>query len=348
MEPVSTSNLTEDNRVEPVSKSDLFRSLRERGHDPWDDQLDRLRSAGLIPPFVSVEGRGSERFVSAEGAGRIRLYYGLRRHFSLKKPRMTEVAFWFAAFGFDVPPNLVAAHLERSVEAIRSRLYRLIDRRACNTIPLDQFEIPDAHYLGDLFAKSILEIFKLPPNGIARAVMGTFSGLILRLLLRRESYSQVSGTILRVLEFLGFKEPSRWAKPAWEGAQEFLSFFSASDQNPLHTAVRKALKENPSQVVRSAQDGLIFGAVGSRVFPWYTDARTLIGQVPGFGEGDATFINRYMIPVLGAIVVFTRNKYGTTEQFLADLRAGKTDIVEQFIQIREALPELRRRLGGAA
>jgi hypothetical protein len=159
--------------------------------------------------------------------------------------------------------------------------------------------------------------------------MGTFSGLILRLLLRRESYSQVSDTILRVLEFLGFKEPSM-GQTSLGGSARVSIVLYASDENPLHVAVRKALKENPSQVVRSAQDGLIFWAVVSRVFPWHTDARILIGQVPGFREGDATFINRYMIPVLGAIVVFTRNKYGTTEQFLTDPRAGKTDIVEQF------------------
>ncbi len=333
--------------MDPVSKSDLFRNLREQGHDPSDDQLDRLRGAGLIPPFVSMEGKGNERFVSAEGATRIKFYYGLRCHFSLKKPRLSEVAFWFAAFGFDVPASLVAAHFEKSVEALRSKLYRLIDRRASNAIPLDEFEIPDAAYLGDLFAKSILEMLKLPQNGLARAVIGTLFGLILRMLLRRESYSQVSGTIIRVLEFLGFKEPSRWAKPAWEGTQEFLSFFKASDENPLHIAIRKALKENPGQVVRSAQDGLIFAAAGGRAFPWFTDARTLIGQVPG-GEGDATFINRYMIPVFGAILVFTRNNYETTEQMIADLRAGKTDMVEQFIHIRDALPALRRRLGGAA
>jgi hypothetical protein len=334
--------------MELVSKSDLFRSLRKQKYDPSDDQLDRLRRAGLIPPFVSVEGKGNERFVSAEGATRIEFYYKVRRRYMLKKPRTHEVAFWFAACGFSVPPHLVAAHLEKSVEVLRSRLYRLIDRRASNTIPLDEFEVPDALYLGDLFAKSILEMFKLPANGIARAAAGALSGLILRVLLRCESYSQVSGAILRVLEFLGFKEPSRWAKPAWEGAQEFLSFFRVGDENRLHIAIRKALRENPGQVIRSAQDGLIFAATGSRAFPWFTDARTLVGRVPGFREGDARFTDRYMIPVFGAMLVFARNNCKTTEQFIVDLRAGNADIVEEFMQIRDALPELRRRLGGAA
>ena len=95
--------------MEPVSKSDLFRTLREQKHEPSDDQLDRLRHAGLIPPFVPMQGKGNERFLSAQGASRIRIYYEIRRRFNLKKPRMAEVAFWFAACGFDVPPNLVAA-----------------------------------------------------------------------------------------------------------------------------------------------------------------------------------------------------------------------------------------------
>lgn len=92
--------------------------------------------------------------------------------FGRKSP--DAVAYYAALWGIDVPVNLVADHLVKSIETFYSLLRRRLIRQHSNILNLHELDEPDVRRLAKTASKDVLRIVSIK-NPIKRALMKQFA-----------------------------------------------------------------------------------------------------------------------------------------------------------------------------
>jgi hypothetical protein len=165
-------------------------------------------------------------------------------------------------------------------------------------------------------------------------------------MLRGDPFSRVSTAVIQVLHMLQIRHPTEWARPFWESASEFASFFIKGDRNAIIRATREAHVEDPASIPGAAADARLMTTLMAHFVPWVRDARSLVGVIPGFTETQAIMVDRYFLPMIAGMLLHLRD-FEYTKTMRAELRAGNYEKMLPLGQIKDILPVLRERLGAA-
>ena len=323
----------ETSTLDWVSKTDLFAGLAAAGFQPSDDRLDRLRAAGLIDQFVPLPDCGPERFTTKAQAARIRLAYQIAADLRLKKPKVSEIAFWMAVAGYDVPPDLVAEHIEKSLEAFLSRMYRILTGRGV-TIDLDYPILPrETKSLGQRIGKYLAARPVFKDSFIAQLAITALAQFSLEFLFRKESFSLVAPLVKRFLVFVlkDENQASLFARSFWDELCDALELIAPGDRNRLKRAVRECRESSPQRINPAVRDTALFVKVMSRVMPLFSD-KSIGTNLLGMGDADWHFIKRYFLPTMSAALILTdEHPYATELRNAAhqgDLRQLESDMAQ--------------------
>lgn len=294
--------------------------------EPSDEQIDRWGAAGLVcePPS---QGRPSAYGYTEAQAQRSVLIARIASNLPSKRVRTSEIAFWLAFNGAtDVPVDLVCQHIEASIQAIQSRIWRILNELGRGNEADYVGVIGTAQKLGGLLARSIL--LKLVPvlgdSALAQEFLGAVLGVFLPALKQPTPYEVVSsdlGKASAVLSPTSEPLPAKARRELFSIFTEAFQFLRWDDKNEMLLGIRAIAASDDSrrvlQVVESARNLLI---TASKVFPWMLNPGTL----PFLGLEDRLFFARYFAPtVCGLNAALRDNEYA--QQFDADLRAGKTE-----------------------
>jgi hypothetical protein len=291
-------------QMDRISKNELYRLLRTRGYEPSDDRLDRLRRANLIEPFERTAGGGAERFVLPEQVERVILFYDTVARLRLEKPTASEIAFWLAADGYDVPVDLVAFHIRSSILSVVQRLFREIGRR----VKFQRSDVPaDApRRVGRSLLKMIESLSHDEVSPLGRSLgylaLRTWAGATFR----RENFNAVAPMIHGCLgSVLGTEASERFSRPFWDATVEFASLIHDRD-NALVNATTRAERDDAGAILLGARDAKLLVKEVAQVFPVFGDAQ-LAETRWRLSPEDRIVVARYFTPAAAAVLIWARN-----------------------------------------
>lgn len=325
-------------RVDLISKTELYRRLRDAGYEPSDDRIDRLRRARLIDPFVRDPAGGPERFATSEHVARLFVVYGTIARLGLTKPQAAEIAYWLSANGHRVPPKLVAAHLRRSVNSVVASLWRELGRRLDLALWAPPPDAPSR--IARSVWGALRRLAPSPPTPIVAdlgyVVLRAWAGVTFR----NENFAAASGLLRRCLEpLLGLDNATKYSRPLWEAIVEFASLITTND-NQLIAATASAEREEPEEILLAAWDSRLLCDEFTKVFPAFGDPEILRRGPWNFDDENTAIVMRYFPPLIAALLMWSRpNEYSTT--FREHLRSGDVgDLHTELLQAKAMLERL--------
>jgi hypothetical protein len=293
-----------------------------------EDQLMRLERAELLPRWETVKTSSST--VNAY-ITRVRCILGIFERIGTKKPRASEIAFWLAYYGFDVPSELVIIHLEDAVRRTISVFRRFLDRLG----PGGLTDRPSVDKLAGLVAKALVKRM-MPSASKFPGVQTTVTlavALVLRALLKRATFEAVAGRLRIFVSWLsGNKNPDNGSlRTLWDILSEAMQLFRLDDSNAMLSAVRDVNATEPDIAVEFARTTRGFLEAAGHVMPWLLDARVLADR---FGDVvDYNITNRYMAPGICAMLLLERHRPETQEN-IRKVQAGDTaQLVAEFTSV---------------
>ncbi|MEO8909522.1 MAG: hypothetical protein ABI408_04770 [Gemmatimonadaceae bacterium] len=257
-----------------IPRHEVFEEAGRRGLAPTDDRFDRFRKAKLLNDLAYLPDSKQRGFTPVQQQHFFNLL-SVSQQITSKRPRPSALAFWLCWHGAtDVPADLVAEHIERSVLTFLRTLKRQYERRR---VPSRSNEGSERWRQAGLpWAKAVIKEFLTPyvKNAFLLDVVATGTGFALRSWFSNPTFESTLALLKRFVWLFGAKDINvDLARQLWDMLQDGLRLFTTGERsNPLLCAVREVNASNPQQIIELVHDARRAFEVMGTVFPIYRRA----------------------------------------------------------------------------
>jgi hypothetical protein len=334
-----------------------------------DVELFTMGSSDLIPVSVAVERLQREGLLKSASGAALDVLQGLRDHELSPKPKSVgrkgygyttrqfehirnvlliqrelgpkwsyeELAFWMAAQKLrDVPPHLVAAHIERGFKLFFSGMERIVERaptgRKVNgsSHSVRSFAKGAAQRMARFAVRQMLATAGVRDNAQSVDLTTALLQFVLNLWHFQIPLAKLSADLRHIIyevyeEGVADERFAYWYD--WLSRNESM-FSKKLDANLVVQAVRKALRKNPKLVLLGAHDALL-GVMLLKKWP-----RTDAEPEPRITKSNETLymrVVRDLIPVFAGISIEVQLKDSRSE-LLQRLRRGEDLGFPEFVK----------------
>jgi hypothetical protein len=313
-----------------IPRREVFEEAERRGLAPSDDRFDRFRKAQLLGDLDYLPD-SKQRGFTAHQAKRFFDLLSLSQQIASKRPRPTALAFWLCWHGAtDVPAELVAEHVERSVLTFLRTLKRQYERRR---VPSRNSADPERwRQAGMPWAKAAIKEFVAPriKSPLLVDIIATATGMALRTWFSNPTFESTLALLRRFLWLFGAKEINvELARQLWDMLQDGLRLFTTYERsNPLLGAVREVNATKPEQIIELVHDARRACEVMGTVFPFYRMAC----EPPVPVDPQYPIVAKYHLfpPGFAAVMALVRD-YPNAIKMRQHLRDGNNEpVLEEF------------------
>ena len=310
-----------------ISVSSLIEQLRGEGLSASEDSLQRLRDNELIGNSKRL-GRGFGSAYRSPQAQRIRTVLRIQHDLGAKWS-YPELAFWMAAHKMhDVPVNLVAEHIQSSIELFVKIVTHLTDRSARGRGKPDE---SPARKMARRAAQQLIHVREAASQEAAALAEGLLE-LCLSLWYFNVPPSEVNRILRRIIyevydASVADKEFIVWQERISDHATLFSSDFRA---NRLVADVAKALNKEPLFITLAARDGLQGYMLIKGGLDEVPDVQLRVASSTAYFY---TRLARVLVPMLSAVSIDVQLD-NSSNQILLQMRAGDDLGIRAFVRNR--------------
>lgn len=328
----------------PLSEAMVL--IEKSGFDFGMDRWELWVRRGLMPRSERIAGTNLYG-LGADQWTRLKILIMIHRDvFGRKSPE--AVAYWASLWGIEVPANLVAAHMTKSIKTFYAMMRRRNLQVSNRRIHPETMVESEARKLATTMARDLLRIANIR-NAIKRQFLTQFaeefSFLVVCMtynVLPVNSLSNVFRKIGRALFTLGtVAAASRVLRKVVESERDRFV-----DPTVGHNKILKEIdvtqRDRPQLLLRACQDSGLALAAGQRAFGYDQMKRKRRTNASNGKERETARIFFAVIPLVSAYFL-AFNLEDPNSPFLATLRQSHGAVFEQQVRRLDRISEWQRR-----